>query len=116
MVQVEHLAQVLPAGRTDGPQRVTTALKLRHRHILMTVRLQELQSTLGNTVHRVTGTQLQAIAAVLQSVCVVVVQRTYRCVAVGAGEGDEFFLRQIFELILLRAHCEDRLWTTTRQL
>lgn len=49
MVQAEHLAQVGPAGRTDGPQRVTAALQLSQRHILPAVRLQELQGTLGNT-------------------------------------------------------------------
>lgn len=78
----------------------------------MTICLQELQGTLENTGHRITG----IIAPVPEPVWLVVLQRTYRCVAVGAGEVDEFFLCQIFELILLRAHCEDRLWTITHQL
>lgn len=47
VVQAEHLAQVLPAGGADGPQRVAAALKLCHRHVFVTVCLQELQSTLG---------------------------------------------------------------------
>lgn len=53
VVQAEHLAQVLPAGGADGPQRVAAALKFCHRHILVTVRLQKLQSTLGHGVQKV---------------------------------------------------------------
>lgn len=114
VVKFEHLAQVLPAGRTDGPQRITAALQLRHCHILMTVSLQELQGILGNRPEN--GINLQAVAPALQSVCVVVLLSAYRCVAVGTGERNEFFFCQIFELILLRTHCEDGLWTTTREV
>lgn len=42
-------------------------------------------------------------------VCVVVLWKTYGCVAIGAGEGAEILLREISELVLLGAHCEDGL-------
>lgn len=57
VVQVEHLAQVVPAGWADGPQRVTAALELCHSHVLVTVRFQELQGTLGYTVQRLLQNQ-----------------------------------------------------------
>lgn len=101
VVQTEDLAQVLPARGADGPQRVTAALQLRHRHILMSIGLQELQGTLGYTPWHQTM-RFSTRTAVLYL-------GTYRCVAVGAGEGGEVFLRQIFELILLCTHGKDGL-------
>ncbi len=82
----------------------------------MTVCLQELQGTLEKQAIGIlyrTGIKLHAVAPVLQLVCVLLLQKTYRCVAIGAGEGAEVFLSQIFELILLRTHREDWLSTTT---
>lgn len=49
LVQAEDLAQILPAGRADGPQRVTAALQLRYRHVLVAVGLQELERALGTS-------------------------------------------------------------------
>lgn len=113
MVQVEHVAQVLSAGRTDGPQRVAAALQLRHCYVLTTVRFQELQGTLGNKSHRDTGKNKKSSIEVVH---VPVLWTTYRCVAVGADEGAEVFLCEISELILLCTHREDRLVTKiTRQ-
>lgn len=48
---VEHVDQTGPAGGADGPQGVAAALQLGHRHVLMAVRLQELQGTLGKKTH-----------------------------------------------------------------
>lgn len=103
LVQVEDLAQVLPAGRTDGPQRVTAALQLRSRHVLVTVGLQKLQCTLGRSSRRVSGrhVRLRQRGSGLR--------RTYGCVAVRAGEHHKLLFCQIFQLVLLRTHGEDGL-------
>lgn len=43
---VQHLDQVLPAGRTDGPQRVGAALQLSDDQVVWHVALQPLQGSL----------------------------------------------------------------------
>lgn len=103
VVQAEHLAQVLPAGGADGPQRVAAALKFCHRHILMTVRLQELQSTLGQRVQRLNSeTSIKIDRAKFLPTA-----KTYRFVAVRVAEFSELGFSEIFELVLLSAHGED---------
>lgn len=111
VVQAEHLAQVLPAGGADGPQRVAAALKLCYCHILVSVRLQELQSTLvtwsseGECKH----IKQWDIAEFLYAM------KTHGLVAVRVAEFSELALSQIFELVLLSAHGEDWLWKSYTQ-
>lgn len=103
------MAQVLSAGRADGPKRVAAALQLRQCYIFLTVRLQELQGTLGNKGHG--PAEKEGAGRSTEEVCRLVLWTAYWCVAVGADEGAEVFLSEISELILLRAHREDRLVT-----
>ena len=79
VVQAEHLAEVGPAGRTDGPQRVTAALQLGQRDVLPAVRLQELQGTLGNTGHRDQTTNT-VLCTYIHIICALLFNLTAVCI------------------------------------